>query len=87
MRCHLYTVGAIFGVLAICAMLYTASWQFVLLGFAAAGIFWALYSFHRDSRKWNPTKDNVISTEGRFPRAQRDNVYELPSLLPHTQQQ
>jgi hypothetical protein len=87
MRCHLYTVGALVGVLAICAMLYTASWQTVLIGFAAAGVIWALYGFYRDSRKWAPPRDNVISTEGRLPRRQRDNVYELPNLYPHTQQQ
>lgn len=86
MRCHLYTVGALFGVLAICAVLYTASWQLVLLGFAAASISYAIYSWNRDSRKWAPPKDNVISTEGRFPRGRRDNVYELSQLLPNTQQ-
>ncbi|MFN8657890.1 MAG: hypothetical protein U0105_16235 [Candidatus Obscuribacterales bacterium] len=86
MRCHLYTVGALIGVLAICAALYTASWQTVLLGFAVAGAIWAVYSWRRDSQKWAPPKDNVISTEGRFPR-RRDNVYELPALYPHTQQQ
>lgn len=44
MLCQLRTIGAGIAVLALCLMLASLSWQFVLLGFALASIAWACWS-------------------------------------------
>ena len=44
MLCQLRTFGAGIAVLALCLMLASLSWQFVLLGFALASVAWACWS-------------------------------------------
>jgi hypothetical protein len=44
MLCQLRTVGAGVAVLALCFMLASLSWQFLLLGFAFASVAWACWS-------------------------------------------
>jgi hypothetical protein len=44
MLCQLRTVGAGIAVLALCFMLASLSWQFLLLSFALASVAWACWS-------------------------------------------
>ena len=79
MLCQLRTIGAGVGALAICLMLSSLSWQFVLTGFAVASIAWAFWSW---SNQLNPPKPaprkNAVAFERR-PRANRENVYAFPA--------
>jgi hypothetical protein len=81
MLCQLRTIGAGIGVLAICFMLASLSWQYLLLGFALASIAWACWSCAHQLR---PRKrEEQLTAPAAFNPARRrasapDNVYDFP---------
>ena len=79
MLCQLRTIGAGVGALAICLMLSSLSWQFVLAGFAVASIGWAFWSW---SVQLSPPKvaprKNAIAFQPRR-RVNRQNLYSFPA--------
>lgn len=79
MLCQFRTIGAGIGVLAVCFMLASLSWQYVLLGFAIAGISWALWSCSVQLKENDntPRPRNVQAFERRQRRS-RANVYNFP---------
>lgn len=84
MLCQLRTLGAGIGVLAICFMLASLSWQFLLLGFALASIAWAFWSCSRQLRSHRrPTElPPPVAFRRRQPPATADeaaNVYDFPA--------
>jgi len=82
MLCQVRTIGVGIGVLAVCFMLASLSWQYVLLGFALASIAWACWSCARQLR---PRKRETQMTSPltfdatRRRRAAPDNVCSFPA--------
>jgi hypothetical protein len=82
MLCQLRTIGACIGVLAICFMLASLSWQYVLVGFALASIAWAFWSC---SNQLQPRKRDqqlpppAVFDAGRRRRQTSPNVYSFPN--------
>jgi len=76
---HLRTIGAAVGLTAVCFMLASLSWQWVLLGFALASIAWALWSASVQLSDHRPRPNNVQSfrPHARRPRTTK-NVYSFP---------
>lgn len=89
MLCQLRTVGAGIAVLALCFILASLSWQFLLLGFAFASVAWACWScskqinsaVHGDRRQVRPFPADDAETLDFGPprrRRTRGNVYAFP---------
>lgn len=85
---QLRTVGAGLAVLALCFMLASLSWQFLLLGFATASAFWAFWSWSAQLRPQQPEPPMPLQFElresrrGRRRRAAEEqpaNLYSFPT--------
>jgi hypothetical protein len=80
---QLRTIGAGVAVLALCFLLASSSWQFLLLGFAIASIVWAFWSWSAQLRAEQPVQPKPLefTDERRRRRQRRDpaTVYSFPS--------
>jgi hypothetical protein len=76
---QLRTVGAGIAVLALCFLLASSSWQFLLLGFAIASIAWAIWSWSAQLRPEQPAPPKPLQFEQRTRRGRRTVAREVPS--------
>jgi hypothetical protein len=80
---QLRTIGAGVAVVALCFLLASSSWQFLLLGFAIASIVWAFWSWSAQLRPEKPAQPTPLEFgEPRRRRRQRRdpaNVYSFPA--------
>lgn len=82
MLCQVRTIGAGIGVLAVCFMLASLSWQNLLLGFALASIAWAGWSCSVQLRPRKNDKQLPPPLEFDPTRRRRDpsgNIYSFPT--------
>ena len=82
MLCQVRTIGAGIGVLAVCFMLASLSWQYVLLGFALSSIAWACWSASNQlrPRKREQQLPQPLAFDPQRRRLESpDNVYSFPS--------
>ena len=77
MLCHFRTLGAVIGVAGVCFMIATFSWQHVLVGFALAGITWALWSWSAQLNEDKTRVQNIEAFERKRRRGSAD-VYAFP---------
>jgi type IV secretory pathway TrbD component len=84
MLCWLRSIGVCAGVLAICVMLASLSWQLVLYGIALASLAWAVFSLSKQlrPRRQEPKMTTPVSfnVSRRRPRSS-SRVYSFPSEL------
>ena len=77
---QLRTVGAGIAVLALCFMLASLSWQFLLLGFATASIVWACWSWSAQLRPEQPASPKPLEFQPRRRRRREaGSVYSFPA--------
>lgn len=81
MLCQFRTIGSGVGVLAVCFMLASLSWQFLLLGFALASVIWAVWSWTTQFAHAQPRgKDASVEPFVRRGSGLRgQNVYRFPA--------